>query len=168
MMKKPPFKARNERDRLAFRDYVIWRLVASDQYATELTNERYGTSPPVPPEALRKAVLHRAKDEARRGDPELLRKIVSTVMSDPEIAEFISRPKRKRGQRNHVHLPFRKFGRSIVIDTVWRIKDILRQDFGAVNRRPEYGFSVEEIAGEIFRRPPGEIAQIMKKAPRRN
>jgi hypothetical protein len=165
MIKKPPFKARNKRDRLAFRDYVISRLLVRDQY-----DERYehwdGTVPSLPPEARRKAVLDWAKQEARLGKPEPLRKIVSEVMSDPEIAEFICRPKRKRGQRNH--LGFREFARLTVIDTVRRIRDILREDFCAVNRRPEYGFSVEEIAGEIFRRPASEIAQIMKKAPPRN
>jgi hypothetical protein len=167
MMKKPPFKARNECDRLAFRDYVIARLLESDQ-----NDERYkhwdGTVPPIPPETRRQAVLDWAKQEARLGNPDPLRKIVSEVLSDPEIAEFICRPKRKRGQRNHVGLGFREFHRSIVIDTVRRIRELLREDFGTVKRRPEYGFSVEEIAGEIFRRPPDEIAQIMKKAPRRN
>jgi hypothetical protein len=125
-MRKPRFKARDERDRLAFRDYVIGRLYEDDQYFNERVRHWDGILPRVSPGARRKVELHKAKQLARAGDAEPLRKIVAAVMRDPEIAEFIYTPKRARGQRNHAGLAYREFSKSIVIDTVRRIRQILR------------------------------------------
>jgi hypothetical protein len=164
-MRRPRFKARDERDRLAFRDYVIGRLHEDERHLREESEGLLGGSrPPVSSEARRKDELDKAKQLARAGDPEPLRKIVAADMRDTEIAEFIYAPKRARGQRDHVGLAYREFSKSIVIDTVRRIRQILREDFGAVKRRADYGFSVEEIAGEVHRMIAEEVQKIMKKA----
>jgi hypothetical protein len=156
MMEKPPFKASNAAERQAMIDWVITRLCQEDEIADEQHNRWDGT---FPPGALLESKLLCAKWLARQGEPVLLGRLISEILDDPELAEFVGEPKRVRGQRKPYRgktdddgkNPFEIFGEQSKFDlartTVKRIRLIWRYDFGRVKRHASDGASAEEIAG---------------------
>jgi hypothetical protein len=144
--------------------HVLARLYEDDAWLEE------HRTPPMPPTwprgfpaSLRYAA---AKQQARSGNVEPLRKLVVAATGDPEIGEFIVKPRGTRGARLDLKAsaPFRRYGEEGIIATVRRIRQILREETGKL-----YGHtsSVEEIAAELFQTEPEKIRQIMKKAPAR-
>ena len=105
-----------------------------------------------------KSALERAKGLARRGDPVLLGWLISRILGDPELAEFVGEPKRLRGQRKPYRGktdddgkdPVEIFIENLTFDLAWTIKRIRRiwhRDFGRVKRHTSDGASAKEIAG---------------------
>jgi hypothetical protein len=155
MMEKPPFKASNAAERQAMIDWVIMRLREEDELADEHHNRWDGT---YAPGALLKSELDRAKGLARRGEPAPLGRLISEILDDPELAEFVGEPKRVRGQRKPYRgktdddgkNPFEILIEHLKFDLAWtveRIRRIWRHDFHRVKRHASDGATAEQIAG---------------------
>jgi hypothetical protein len=155
MTEKPPFKASNAAERQTMIDWVIARLCREDELVAEECHRWDGT---YPSEVLLKSALERAKWRARRGDPALLGRLISGLLDDPELVEFVGEPKRVKGQRKPYRgktdrdgkNPFEIFSEDLTFDLAWtveRIRRIWRHDFGRVKRHASDGASAKEIAG---------------------
>jgi hypothetical protein len=165
-MTLPPFHARNEADRAAMKAYLIARLYEHDPY--------YDLDQPGAYEA--QATLSRdtyevqsdpyatAKQAARKGNLKPLGELLSAVLDDPEIPAFLAVPPRGRGKRKNDRRQWAvRYYRLEVINTVRRIRQIWREDFGRVKRNIQYDDSAEKIAGEIHGLSEDQVLQIMKK-----
>jgi hypothetical protein len=157
----PPFHARNEAERQDMKDYLCCRM-----YADDGADEHRDWYAPLPPDAAFAAALCSAKSAARNGNLQPLAKLLSTVMGDREITDFIAVPPRGRGRQPSRADHFRQYGREGIIDTVRRIRQIWREDFGRVKRNRQYDDSAEKIAAEILGHGLDEqaVRQLMKKA----
>ena len=162
----PPFHASNEAERQEMKDYILFRM-----YADDGLDDNRDWSAPLPDDAAIAVAYARAKSAARNGNLKPLAKMLSDIMDDQEITDFLAVPRRGRGRRPSRANFFRDYWRDGVIDTVRRIRQIWREDFGQVKRDRQYDDSAEKIAAEIHGHGLDEraVRQIMKKAssPRR-
>lgn len=149
---KPPFHARNKTERAEMKHYVLARLYENDWLVDDAN--RHWEPVPIDTYALAKAA-------ARRGNLQPLAKILITVMNDPGITDFLAVPRRERGRRVN---PFKQYGDEGVVETVRRIRQIRREDFGLVKRDRQYDLSAEAIAGEVYGLDERVVKQLMKKA----
>jgi hypothetical protein len=156
---KPPFHAKNQIERQEMKEYLLARLYEDDG---QLDDDRDWESMRLLPQRPGVDPYIKAKRAARRGNLQPLAKILSTVMDDPEIADFLAAPPRGRGKPS-VSNPYRQFFRGGVIDMVRRIRKIWRIDYGLVKRDRQYDDSAEKIAGEIYGLSEHAVLQIMKK-----
>jgi hypothetical protein len=159
---KPPFHASNEAEREEMWVYILSRLCEE---------EDRGDLPQANPQE-QKAILKRltyktAKSAARRGNLEPLAKHLTAITGDSEIAAFLRVPARGRGKRKDQEIVFfGRYSRSEVIDTVRRIRQIWRDEFGRVKRDPGFDDSAEKIASELHGLSEDEVQQIMKHSGR--
>jgi hypothetical protein len=156
---KPPFHASNEAERQEMKNYILCRMYTDDGF-----EEHCDWSAPLPNDAAFAHAYLGAKTAARNGNLKPLAKLLSKVMGDPEIVAFLTVPPRPRGRRPSRAEIFRAYGNEGVIDTVRRIRQIWREDFGQVKRDRQYDDSAEKIAAEICGLDEQVVRQIMKKA----
>lgn len=157
-MTLPPFHASNEADRDAMREHVLSRLFEDD-----IDNRNWERIKTLPLQAS--DIFASEKRAARKGNVQPLAELLSTVMDDPEIAAFIAMPPRGRGKRKNDRLHrLKKAVEKEVIDTVRRVRQIWREDFGKVKRDRNFDESAEKIAAYVYRLSEDEVLQIMRKA----
>jgi hypothetical protein len=151
----PPWSASCKREREAL---IKWTLDQLDMQDWELIALEPGDDwmlnfpPPGKSSPTRLERLERAKQLARAGNAAPLQSLLVRYFDDPELAEFIQSPKRKRGQRRSYHDPnvlvaqrFARLGVRGVVADVKRIRALWRQHYGRWKRRGQV--SAEEIAG---------------------
>ncbi len=106
-----------------------------------------------------------AKQQARNGNLEPLRKILADLTGDPDIADFIAQPsppswpkhKRKDYAR---YKPFLEHAKRAQGDTIRRIREIIQEQTGK-----SYGIGelVIEIAAKVLKCEPEEVRELIKR-----
>ena len=114
---------------------VLYRLYEDDDLAPEPDWELLRRLPPLPFKALAKDCYDSAKRSTRDGNLKPLGKLLSAITGDPDIVAFLAVPRRKRGQRRYKGFFFERYDRSRVIETVRKIRQILRDETGKAYRR---------------------------------
>lgn len=152
--KLPPWQARSPRERLLMIDWVHSKLEDEHIRIMKEANARGCT-----PEELHWFFnLGPEIQSARNGDIEPLRKRL------PHIAEFIHRPKRKRGQRFPKRtVDFDKAKAAALL--VPQIRALWLQNYGKRNRPASRGPSAEEIAARYFGAEVEDVVRALKKLP---
>jgi hypothetical protein len=146
-------------DLLAF---VYSRLYADDDDRLE---KWLATAPPKDVVAWQaKHAYSFAKQQARKGDLEPLRKILVDLTGDSSLAEFIARPARpswpKHVRKDYAGArPFKDFAREIQGDTVRRIRELVPEKTGGHRNSG----LVIEIAAKVLKCPEEEIREIIKR-----
>jgi hypothetical protein len=150
---KPPFHASNDADREAMKRYLATH--PAFRVASEMVMQAAETILP----------SGDAYEDAKRaarffGDMQPLAAILSTTMHDPEIAAFLTVPKKRRGR--HLNQGEQTY-RDAVITAVRVIRQIWRDDFGQVKRNRQFDDSAEAIVAELFGYTEQQVRTIMKK-----
>lgn len=133
-MKKPPFTARNSKERAAM---IKWMHGVLDEYFTEFYY--YDILSKAGDECRRqgfdKLEIPGATQQARSGDVSHLRKLY------PHIAAFIHPAARKRGGKHPKPHPY-----AYVLETADVVRRIWQAEYGRQRRRQSDGASAQEIA----------------------
>ena len=173
-MKLPPWTASSQRDQDRFLEWSIDQLEVLDAEA-ELEAQEFEANADfyaaLSPAELRAAALREAKAKAYDDNLEPLRKLY------PEIAEYINKRKRVRGERrSYVSQkyradPFGEFARaytkSEAIKDVRRLRKIIWPKFyGRSKRRVDDGPSAEAIAAARYGLTEDEIQKAIKSNSR--
>ena len=174
---RPPFHAENEADRLAMKEFLLWRLFkddarddGQDKALARLCEELQSGWEALSLWRLRQSggTYAAAKSAARTGNIQPLGEFLSDITGDSEIVAFLRVPPRGRGKRKNDRrrqaFLYKRYFRSIIIETVRHIRQIWREDYGLVKRQERFDDSAEKIAGEIYGLSEDEVKQIMKKA----
>jgi hypothetical protein len=142
-MTLPPWKAHDAHDRQAMIDFVVHELKGED--ARDAAHPRHDWDGTLAPEVAFQAALTRAKASARLGDIGPLRRFLARI--DPELVDFVSEPRRVRGQRRTGQRDvLADFMARDFADDVERVRQIWRKNYdGRWKRHSADGPSAEEI-----------------------
>ena len=146
-------------------DYVLSRLYADDHDNRLNYDWLVNAAPEVVAAWLAKYCLDVAKVRARQGDPGSLRKILTELTGDPDIAEFImTLPTPRRHSRARLDYerarPFKQFAHDNRVDAVRQILKIVTEHEGT---RRGISAMVVEVAADILRCSPEKIREILKR-----
>jgi hypothetical protein len=148
-MTLPPWRATNASERQAMIDFVVSELKADDARA-EHQNQLNDYYAPMGAVAAFRSDLASAMASARLGHIGPLRKLVACI--NPELVDFISEPRRVRGQRrSNQRDVFADYAASQFADDVERVRRVWRKNYnGHWKRHSADGPSAEEIVA-IYR-----------------
>jgi hypothetical protein len=145
---------------------------ADDTYRDQQLVDWDTARPPTPPEVaarnLMRSRYRHAKMLARDGNLEPLRKILTELTDDPDIANFIAAPPGPPRRRNYVRKnppnPFygrreRREERQQQVKTLWRIRKIVQQEIGTRYTRN----TVVAIAAKVIKRSMREVREMMTR-----
>jgi hypothetical protein len=117
------------------------------------------TQSPTPPEVV---AYRLAKHQARDGNLEQLRKILTELTGDKDIADFIAQPPWPKHARQDYarQKPFERLESRVQGDTVRRIREIIKEETGKARVEAEL---VVEIAAKVLECSQDEIREIIKR-----
>jgi hypothetical protein len=120
---------------------------------------------PTPEATARNRMWRNAKMLARRGNVEPLRKILTQMTGDPDIADFITAPpapSRPKYVRRNAPNPFypKDEQRRDQVEMLRRIRQIVQQE---IDRIRDTQNLVIEIAAEVMGCPQREIKELIKR-----
>jgi hypothetical protein len=131
-------------------------FVLSDLYADDIRDQGYTDI--VPPQHA----YQFAKQSARRGDLGPLRKFLTSMLRDPEIADFIAVPKGPRVRRDRSR-PFKELVEHHAAETIKRVRKIAILQRETLGMAPPDRVLIYKIAAKVLKRKPAEIRAIVHR-----
>jgi hypothetical protein len=158
----PPFDTRDRRARIALKEWTIAWLWLLDEEAD--AGRRYDLL--LTPEGRARTEYAVAKSSARYGNLEALRALLVRDIGDPEIAEFIAKPRRPRGRRRPqktVKPNILRASKHSAVVTVKRVQQIWKRQCGKWKRHDRLAM---EIAAENCGLSEDEVEEALKRRKR--
>ena len=110
---------------------VVWsRLYSDDEYNDDRLHKWLATQPPASAKDVAALNYRTAKQRARNGDLAPLRKFLTNLTGDPDIAQYIARPHQPKHARKDYadSQPFTQEAMRIQGDNVRRIRQIRSEE----------------------------------------
>jgi hypothetical protein len=154
---KPPWRARNAREKEWFAQWSLNQL-AQPPHGVAISDDDCDFAASPPAHVQGREIYNRALQLARRGDVQLLRKLIGQIFPevlDPQICE-IRPPRRVRGQRSQYANGFDHWANAWIADDVKRLHEIWKTEYGRWKRHAADGHSAEHIVALRWRLFEGE------------